>query len=241
MIVEVSEAGTMDPKKVGALGTVIAGAAVFHGVTSKKWRTRGISDPRCVAARFSNRAGHDQSVKDRLTSVGRWLVAKPWPGLVMIVAGATFLALHLSPSTPPPGQTRHIPLWLWVLGFLAVLFVALGAVLLIFWNDRRNLLRNPDDRHRQIRDLTAALEKSMTAIDVIRGEVAAGERLLSSLEQRIHTQREISTLTTAEALAVQEALRSELRVEGRRSLWYSIVLGLVFFAVGTGVSQLLHR
>jgi hypothetical protein len=172
---------------------------------------------------------------DSQPNLGQRLSSSYRPGLILVLLATALLLLLMSlsdgdPATPPP--------WYVLLLIFPMLSAFLiGAVLLLRWNDRRALVRNPANRTRQVEELKASLDRAATLASVFRDEIAERDRLLQELEAKFESSRTLAGLQVPEVDAVIEQLRSELRRESRRGLARDVVLGTVFFVAGAVVTR----
>jgi len=69
-------------------------------------------------------------------------------------------------------------------------------------------------------------------INEVESEISSRQALATKLENDITTYKRLSELKKSEVEAVVQALRGELRNEGRRSFWLGFLVKLMFFALG---------
>ena len=127
------------------------------------------------------------------------------------------------------GGTQH-PGWSTAVLILAiaVAVVVLLALLARLGDDTSDAAR----RAERVARLTAALSEAMIAIGSIQREVGDGQAMLSHLEAEIRDNRQLAELTSEQAAAVRELVRAETG-RGTRA---TIVIGLVSFIGGVGLS-----
>jgi hypothetical protein len=104
--------------------------------------------------------------------------------------------------------------------------------------DGGQILGKRDPTSDRVKKLTTALAGSIEVIEAIREEVEANQRLADRLQADVQTHRELLRLNQSEVEAVAQVVAGEVRREGRRGLYFSIVLNALFFGLGVLVTLL---
>ena len=88
----------------------------------------------------------------------------------------------------------------------------------------------------RIEKLSSALTDATNLIGGIERELMERHRLVEKLRQDCDRYDQLAKLKATEVEAVVQSLRGELRQEGNRSFWQSVLLNFIFFAAGVAVT-----
>lgn len=106
--------------------------------------------------------------------------------------------------------------------------LAIGGILLGYsWR-----AGSPSSLDVRIRELTNALAAAASTVSEIEDEVQRRGRALDELRVQVDTQSQLKNLTSAEIAAVKEVFDAGLRRSNRLSLLATLLLNIVFFALG---------
>lgn len=128
----------------------------------------------------------------------------------------------------------------WATAF-AALFGVLGSwfTLDAIGLTKESLLRAPDPAEDRVRQLVAALTESSRVIAAIEREVKARGELAERLQADVRRHQELLALNRPEVEAVAQTFRLEVRREGRRGFWISLLVNAIFFGLGVAVTLFL--
>jgi ABC-type multidrug transport system fused ATPase/permease subunit len=116
----------------------------------------------------------------------------------------------------------------------------LGAVLGAFVSHRaaQRGLRSEGGRsiEQRINRLSSALSESAHVIQVVEAEIKERSELVEKLRRDAETYEQLKNMNREEAEAVAQALRGELKTEGRRSFWSNAAMNFLFFVLGVGTT-----
>lgn len=88
----------------------------------------------------------------------------------------------------------------------------------------------------RIEKLSRALTEATTLIGGIERELKERHRLVEKLRDDCDRYDQLAKLKASEVEAVVQSLRGEIRQEGKRSFWQSVLLNFVFFVAGVLVT-----
>ena len=88
----------------------------------------------------------------------------------------------------------------------------------------------------KIKELTSALSESAHLIDNIQGEIDKRHKLVTKLKEDHEHFENLIKLKESEIEAVAQLLRGELQKEGKNSFLKGVIVNLIFFVLGSGVS-----
>ena len=88
----------------------------------------------------------------------------------------------------------------------------------------------------RINKLTSALKESSHLVTEVEGEIRSRQKLVSELQEDAEKYQNLISLNQEQVDAVAQLLQGELRKEGNKSFWESVVLNFVFFVMGAGLS-----
>ncbi len=80
--------------------------------------------------------------------------------------------------------------------------------------------------------LTRSLTEASKLITEIEREIQKRTQLATTLQEQVNTYNELAALRKSEVEAVAQALRGELRNEGKRSFWQGFAMNFFFFLLG---------
>ena len=127
-----------------------------------------------------------------------------------------------------------------LLAMLPAALIAMGfAVALEFLKlriDRKVREKRGETTSERIEKLSRALTDATQLIGGIERELNERHRLVEKLREDCDRYDQLAKLKATEVEAVVQALRGELRQEGRRSFWQSVLLNFVFFSAGVLVT-----
>jgi predicted translin family RNA/ssDNA-binding protein len=120
-----------------------------------------------------------------------------------------------------------------VIGGLGAL---LGALLSYWLSQRREKSERGRSIEQRINRLSSALSESAHAIQVVEAEIKERSELVEKLRRDAETYEQLKNMNREEAEAVAQALRGELKTEGRRSFWSNAAMNFLFFVLGVGTT-----
>ena len=127
-----------------------------------------------------------------------------------------------------------------LLAMLPAALTAMGfAVALEFLKlriDRKVREKRGETTSERIEKLSGALTDATQLIGGIERELKERHRLVEKLRDDCNRYDQLAKLKATEVEAVVQSLRGELRQEGRRSFWQSVLLNFVFFSAGVLVA-----
>ena len=104
----------------------------------------------------------------------------------------------------------------------------------------RQLLGHPpaegETFERRIDRLTRTLRESAQVVSEMESEIERRQGLV----ERLRREQQLLELSRDEVEAVAQALRGELRREGRKAFWLNVAQGAVFFLLGLGAALLIQ-
>lgn len=124
-----------------------------------------------------------------------------------------------------------------MMGFVAV--AAIGMEYLKVRLERWARAKRGPTTAERIQRLSAALTAATHTIHEIEGELSERSRLVQKLRDDCDRYDQLAKLKATEVEAVVQSLRGELRQEGRRGFWQSVLLNFIFFSAGVATTYLL--
>jgi hypothetical protein len=109
-------------------------------------------------------------------------------------------------------------------------FVLANDYFFVSENGKQWIGRTDPTRDR-VKKLRTALAESIRVIEAIRSEVESNQQLVERLQADVETHKELLALHQSEVEAVAQVVAGEVRREGRRGLYASIVLNALFFGL----------
>jgi len=95
-------------------------------------------------------------------------------------------------------------------------------------------------REKRIDELTRSLKESATLASELEADIAAGQGRAAAIRAQIERDTELAALTKEQAAAMQNALSEALGASERRALRQDVLVNLLFFAAGIGVSLMIR-
>ncbi|OEE37080.1 hypothetical protein A1QO_18080 [Vibrio genomosp. F10 str. ZF-129] len=129
--------------------------------------------------------------------------------------------------------------------FLSVLPSILGvAVFIIFMEfikikvERKIKEKRGETTNERISRLSKSLKESIDLTNEIESEIKQRHELASKLQADVERFEHLAKLKESEIEAVAQTLRGELKSEGTKSFWKSILVSMFFFIAGVVVTIL---
>jgi len=129
--------------------------------------------------------------------------------------------------------------------FLSVLPSILGvAVFIIFMEfikikvERKIKEKRGETTNERISRLSKSLKESIALTNEIESEIKQRHELASKLQADVERFEHLAKLKESEIEAVAQTLRGELKSEGTKSFWKSILVSMFFFIAGVVVTIL---
>ena len=133
-----------------------------------------------------------------------------------------------------------------IFSILTAILATLGGVVSVafeivakYIKTRKDRQKDSQDIAEKIKSISASLSKS--AIELVNMQEQLKERIAFVEDLTIQAKRaeEIASLNKGQLNAVNEILSTNLKKEGRRSLWQGIVINFIFFILGAAASYLI--
>lgn len=97
--------------------------------------------------------------------------------------------------------------------------------------------KHPQTLEEEIGTLTKSLNDSARLISGIEQEISQRQALVERLQRDADEAKKLSTLNSDQVAAIAQALRGELRSEGRSGFWVTALTNLVFAILGASISE----
>jgi hypothetical protein len=147
-------------------------------------------------------------------------------------------------------QQGNAPWWVVVLTIVGALMFASG---LLYISRIGNVYIKPTwpwvsfQRHQppppvdlRVQQLKASLSDALDVIREIQEEIKSRTQLVSKLEEDIKTASDLAALKKDEVEAVAQVIRGELKSQERRSVRTTLLVNILFFLLGAGISLLVN-
>lgn len=122
--------------------------------------------------------------------------------------------------------------------FAGIFALALTLDYFFIAEDSNPILGRRDPTRDRVKKLVAALSESTKVMEAIRREVDSNQQLVDRLQADVQT-HQLLGLDRNEVEAVAQVVASEVRREGRRGLYVTLALNLLFFGLGVLVTLLI--